>query len=77
MDTKSNRHTAAKLARQFLEKQIDFNQLMEEYPKNTADKDIDYLLNLIVEFPNLTKNDLIDKKSLKKLILNVIVYLEK
>jgi hypothetical protein len=44
--------SAAKLVRQYLENQISFMQLVEKYPKNTANKEIDELFDMVSELPN-------------------------
>jgi hypothetical protein len=69
------RYIAAKLARQYLESQISFVQLVEQYPKNTANKEIDNLLDLISELPT-AKDYPTGYNSLKKIIIDRIAKLE-
>lgn len=51
MDKKDNRHLAARLARQLFEKQITFKQLVDDYPEDTEDDEIDALFDLIEHQP--------------------------
>jgi len=51
MDRESNRHVAARLARQFYKNQISFDQLMMNYPDDSEDKDIEELFYLIEHEP--------------------------
>ena len=51
MDNQDNRHLAAKLARQFFSEQITFQELVDNYPVDTKDKDIDKLFDLIEHQP--------------------------
>ena len=51
MDKESNRHVAARLARQFYKNEISFDQLTTDYPDYTHDNDIQELFDLIEHEP--------------------------
>ena len=69
-----HKKTAAMLARQYLEKEIDLSFLIEHYPKGTQEKDINSLLDLITISPNV---DVIDSHAFKEVIITLIERLEK
>lgn len=51
MDKKANRQLSARLARQFYANEITYEELVDDFPEDTNDSDIDKLFDLIEHQP--------------------------
>ena len=72
--SEANKQMAAKLARQYVEKQIALSFLIQHYPRDTDDKNINSLFDLITISDDV---DVIDGHAFRHVIITLIERLEK